>query len=65
MILKKTVKSSENAQKEQDHLQPVRHRVQIRQHPQDLLLMKTRLQKYIIIDCPETRNENIDERQIE
>ena len=63
MILKKTVKSTENAQKGQDHLQPVRHRVQIRQHAQDLLLMKTSLQKYIIIDCPETRK--IHERQIE
>ena len=59
MILKKTVKSTENAQKSQkgqDHLQAVRHRVQIRQHPQDLLLMKISLQKYKIIDCPETRN---------
>ena len=46
MILKTTVKSTENAQKGQDHLQPVRHRVQIRQHPQDLLLMKISLQKY-------------------
>ena len=43
MISKKTVKSLENAQKSQngqDHLQPVRPRVQIRQLPQDLLLMK-------------------------
>ena len=56
MILKKTIKSTENAQKGQDHLQPVRHRVQIRQHAQDLLLMKISLQKYKIIDCPETRN---------
>ena len=63
MISKKTVKSTENAQKGQDHLHPVRHRVQIRQHPQDLLLMKISLQKYKIIDCPETRN--IHERQSE
>ena len=61
MILKKTVKGSGNAQKGQDHLQAVRHQVQIRQHPQDLLLMKISLQKYRIIDCPETRN--IHERQ--
>ena len=63
MISKKTVKSSENAQKGQDHLHPVRPQVQIRQLPQDLLLMKINLQKYRIIDCPETRN--IYERQIE
>ena len=63
MILKKIVESTESAQKGQDHLQPVRHRVQIRLHPQDLLLMKISLQKYRIIDCPETRN--IHERQIE
>ena len=48
MISKKTVKSLENAQKSQngqDHLQPVRPRVQIRQLPQDLLLMKISQQR--------------------
>ena len=45
MILKKTVKSTKNAQEGQDHLQPVRRRVQIRQLPQDLLLMKISQQK--------------------